>query len=93
MHGSARRARPPATRPIASRTDCGSSLKFCRVAEGAADAYPRFGRTMEWDTAAGQAVLVAAGGSVRTLAGARLGYGKPGWENPDFVAGAAPGGC
>jgi 3'(2'), 5'-bisphosphate nucleotidase len=73
-------------RRVAARMHYGSSLKFCRVAEGAADAYPRFGRTMEWDTAAGQAVLEAAGGSVRTMAGARLRYGKPGWENPDFVA-------
>ena len=61
-------------------------VKFCRIAEGAADLYPRFGRTMEWDTAAAQAVLEAAGGSVRTLEGAPLGYGKPGWENPPFVA-------
>ena len=64
----------------------GSSLKFCRVAEGAADLYPRLGRTMEWDIAAGQAVLEAAGGEVRTLAGEPLGYGKPGFENPHFVA-------
>ena len=64
----------------------GSSLKFCLLAEGAADLYPRFGRTREWDTAAGQAVLLAAGGSVATLAGAPLGYGKPGFVNPAFVA-------
>jgi len=64
----------------------GSSLKLCRVAEGAADLYPRLGRTMEWDIAAGQAVLEAAGGSVRTLDGEPLRYGKPGFDNPHFVA-------
>ena len=63
----------------------GSSLKFCLVAEGVADIYPRLGRTMEWDTAAGHAVVAAAGGSVRTLDGAELSYGKPGLENPSFV--------
>jgi 3'(2'), 5'-bisphosphate nucleotidase len=64
----------------------GSSLKFCRLAEGAADLYPRFGPTMEWDTAAGHAILVAAGGSVTTLDGEPLRYGKPGFLNPHFVA-------
>lgn len=64
----------------------GSSLKFCLVAEGTADVYPRYGGTSEWDTAAGQAVLDAAGGSVRTLDGDELRYGKPGWRNPEFVA-------
>ena len=64
----------------------GSSLKLCRIAEGRADLYPRLGRTMEWDIAAGHAVLQAAGGSVRTLDGAPLRYGKPGFENPHFVA-------
>lgn len=64
----------------------GSSLKFCTVAEGLADLYPRFGRTMEWDTAAGHAVLLAAGGFVETLNGEPLRYGKPGLENPHFVA-------
>ena len=63
----------------------GSSLKFCRVAEGIADLYPRFGRTMEWDTCSPQAVLEAAGGSVRTLDGKPLRYGKAGWDNPHFV--------
>ena len=47
----------------------GSSLKFCLIASGEADIYPRFGRTMEWDTAAGQAILCAAGGRVLTLEG------------------------
>jgi 3'(2'), 5'-bisphosphate nucleotidase len=70
---------------VAAVRGYGSSLKFCRLAEGIADLYPRFGRTMEWDTGAPQAVLEAAGGSVRTLDGALLLYGKPGWENPHFV--------
>ncbi len=76
---------------VAQRT-VGSSLKLCLLAEGLADVYPRFGRTMEWDTAAGDAVLRAAGGSVRTLDGAPLAYGKPRFENPDFAAwgGAKP---
>ncbi len=70
----------------------GSSLKFCRLAEGAADLYPRYGPTMEWDTAAGQAILEAAGGSVHTLDGAPLRYGKAGFRNPHFIArGAARG--
>ena len=72
-------------RQVARMLNFGSSLKFCRLAEGAADLYPRFGRTMEWDTGAPQAVLEAAGGSVCTLDGAPLRYGKPGWENPHFV--------
>jgi 3'(2'), 5'-bisphosphate nucleotidase len=61
-------------------------LKFCVVAAGEADLYPRFGRTMEWDTAAGHAVLLAAGGRVADLEGRPLRYGKPGFENPHFVA-------
>ena len=64
----------------------GSSLKFCRLAEGVADLYPRLGPTMEWDTAAGHAILVAAGGLVSTLDGAPLSYGKPGFRNPHFIA-------
>ena len=64
----------------------GSALKFCLVAEGIADLYPRLGRTMEWDTAAGHAVVVAAGGRVTTLDGTDLVYGKPGFDNPHFVA-------
>lgn len=64
----------------------GSSLKFCRLAEGAADLYPRFGRTMEWDVAAGHAILLAAGGSLTTPDGHPFGYGKPGWENGAFIA-------
>jgi 3'(2'), 5'-bisphosphate nucleotidase len=69
----------------------GSSLKFCLVATGEADLYPRLGRTMEWDTAAGQAVLTGAGGDVvRFDDHAPLVYGKDGYENPFFIA-YAPG--
>lgn len=68
----------------------GSSLKFCRIAQGQADCYPRLGPTCEWDTAAAQAVLEAAGGFVRTLDGARLLYGKSEVLNPSFVASAWP---
>lgn len=70
----------------------GSSLKFCTLAEGRADVYPRWGRTMEWDTAAGQAILEAAGGRVLVLDGDREGgplvYGKvnSGFANPHFIA-------
>ena len=71
---------------IAGEKVGGSSLKFCLVAAGEADLYPRFGRTMEWDTAAGHAVLRAAGGSVRTVEGDELAYGKPGFANPSFIA-------
>lgn len=75
-----------AGRPVAALVSAGSSLKLCLIAAGEADLYPRLGRTMEWDIAAGQAVLTAAGGSVRDLAGDVLRYGKPGFDNPHFVA-------
>jgi 3'(2'), 5'-bisphosphate nucleotidase len=75
-----------AGRRVASQTNAGSSLKLCLVATGEADIYPRLGRTMEWDIAAGNAVLLAAGGSVRTLDGAELVYGKPDFANPHFYA-------
>ncbi|MFY9811991.1 3'(2'),5'-bisphosphate nucleotidase CysQ [Aquabacterium sp.] len=68
----------------------GSSLKFCRIAEGAADVYPRLGPTCEWDTAAAQAVVEAAGGHVCTLQGEPLRYGKAEVLNPDFVVSAVP---
>lgn len=71
---------------VAERRVCGSSVKFCFLAEGSGDLYPRFGPTMEWDTAAGQAILEGAGGAVTTMDGARLGYGKPGFLNPRFLA-------
>ncbi|MBU2954473.1 3'(2'),5'-bisphosphate nucleotidase CysQ [Marinobacter sp. F3R08] len=64
----------------------GSSLKFCRIAEGHADIYPRLGPTCEWDTGAGQAVLMAAGGKVQTLDGKPLSYGKEDVLNPFFIA-------
>lgn len=78
-------------RPVIERRQCGSALKFGVLAAGEADFYPRFGTTMEWDTAAGQAVLEAAGGHVFGLDGERLGYGKPGLKNDGFLAwGAKP---
>jgi 3'(2'), 5'-bisphosphate nucleotidase len=64
----------------------GSAIKFGLIAEGVADLYPRLGPTCEWDTAAGQAILEAAGGSVTDLDGARLRYGKEGFLNGGFVA-------
>ena len=76
---------------VGRRQSAGASLKFCMVAAGEADLYPRLGRTMEWDTAAGHAVLRGAGGQVARLDDHRpLTYGKPGYENPSFVA-FAPG--
>jgi 3'(2'), 5'-bisphosphate nucleotidase len=73
-------------RCVSGRVAAGSSLRFGLLAAGQADVYPRFGRTMEWDTAAGHAVLLAAGGVVNDLQGQALRYGKPGFENPHFVA-------
>ena len=67
-------------------TSAGSSLKFCLVAAGEADIYPRIGPTNEWDTAAAHALLTAAGGSVRTLDGQPFRYRKPTFRNPPFVA-------
>ncbi len=76
---------------VADFKSAGSSLKFCLLAAGEADFYPRLGRTMEWDTAAGHAVLRAAGGHVLRFDNHRpLVYGKPGFENPFFLA-LAPG--
>ena len=74
--------------PIAERRCAGSSLKFCILAEGKADVYPRFGPTMEWDTAAGDAVLRAAGGAVLDESGVLLRYGKAErqYRNGSFVA-------
>jgi 3'(2'),5'-bisphosphate nucleotidase len=78
--------------PIGDITAAGSSLKFCVVAEGNADVYPRFGPTMEWDTAAGDAVLRAAGGLVLCADGAEFKYGKAdaGLKNGPFVAWGDP---
>jgi 3'(2'), 5'-bisphosphate nucleotidase len=74
--------------PVKEFVSAGSSLKFCLVAAGEADIYPRLGRTMEWDTAAGHAVLSAAGGSVLTIDGRPFVYGKTQekFANPFFVA-------
>ena len=71
---------------VAERRILGSAIKFAAIAAGEADLYPRFGPTMEWDTCAGHAVLEAAGGAVVTAAGAPLLYGKPRFQNPDFIA-------
>lgn len=77
---------------VKDRVNVGSSLKFCQVATGESDVYPRFGPTMEWDTAAGHAILLAAGGIVTDVHGAPLRYGKheSGYLNPYFIASAAP---
>ncbi|MGB8623149.1 MAG: 3'(2'),5'-bisphosphate nucleotidase CysQ [Paracoccaceae bacterium] len=76
---------------VKDMTSAGSSLKFCLVATGEADLYPRLGRTMEWDTAAGHAVLLGAGGQVvRFDDHSPLTYGKQAYENPFFIA-YAPG--
>ena len=82
---------------IAARRDAGSSLKFCLIAKGEADIYPRLGPTMAWDTAAGHAVLLAAGGLVTDMAGVALTYAtrpdlgaKDRLRNPHFVAWGAP---
>ena len=76
---------------VADLVSAGSSLKFCLVAVGEADFYPRLGPTMEWDTAAGHAVLSAAGGVVLDKATQEvLNYGKPSFRNPFFLA-LAPG--
>ncbi|WP_181705705.1 3'(2'),5'-bisphosphate nucleotidase CysQ [Chthonobacter rhizosphaerae] len=91
-HGSPETATFLAPLPVAEFVSTGSSLKFCLVAEGKADLYPRHGRTMEWDTAAGDAVLRAAGGAVVTFDGRPLAYGKRrqagdvDFANPYFLA-------
>ena len=81
---------------VGEKKAIGSSLKFCLLAAGEADLYPRFGRTMEWDTAAGDAILTAAGGCVHTLDGKHLSYGKIVQEdapfaNPNFIASTRAG--
>lgn len=73
--------------PLANLSSAASSLKFCRVAEGVADLYPRLGPTMEWDTAAGHAILKAAGGEVYALpSGKPFRYGRAGFRNGAFLA-------
>lgn len=80
--------------PVTAEIVCGSSVKFCRIAEGVADIYPRLGPTCEWDIAAGHAVLAAAGGVVTTPEGAPLRYGHAadGFRVPGFVAWGDPTG-
>jgi len=80
--------------PQAEQIMCGSSLKFCRLAEGAADVYPRLAPTREWDIAAGHAVLVASGGAIAAPDGSALHYGGGGQDFlvPGFVAWADPAG-
>lgn len=73
-------------RPLAGLKNAGSSLKFCLLAAGEADVYPRFGPTMEWDTAAGHAILAAAGGRVTKEDGDPLPYAKNPLLNPNFIA-------
>jgi 3'(2'), 5'-bisphosphate nucleotidase len=68
----------------------GSAEKFCRIAQGIADLYPRFGTMLEWDTAAPEAVLIAAGGQVAQWDGTPIRYGKPGWITPPFLARGLP---
>lgn len=96
-HGAARSEAFARELPAADYRISGSSLKFCLIAAGQADLYPRFGRTMEWDTAAGDAVLRAAGGMVVDMAGTPLVYGKQGggaeegaFVNGDFIAASCP---
>lgn len=72
---------------VTKQLDAGSSLKFCLIAKGQADVYPRYGGSMEWDTAAAHAVLRAAGGAVKEINdGPELAYGKPEFRNPYFIA-------
>jgi 3'(2'), 5'-bisphosphate nucleotidase len=79
----------PLTEPVVEQA--GSSIKFCRVADGSADFYPRFGPTSEWDVAASHAILLAAGGDLATLDNRPLTYGKPHFLNPPVLArGKAP---
>jgi 3'(2'), 5'-bisphosphate nucleotidase len=78
------------TLPHAKSVQCGSSIKFCRVAEGAADLYPRLAPTRDWDIAAGHAILKAAGGDVAAPDGSPLIYGSPDLLIPAFLASGAP---
>jgi 3'(2'), 5'-bisphosphate nucleotidase len=70
---------------VKERKIAGSALKFCLIAAGEADLYPRLGPTMEWDTAAGHALVLAAGGAIETLEGNPLRYGKPDFLNSGFI--------
>lgn len=92
-HGAAEADRFLARYRVARVRNAGSSLKFCLLARGEADIYPRVGPTMEWDTAAGHAILASAGGAVTELDGATFVYGKvdKAFLNPGFVAWGTPG--
>ena len=87
-HPSRRLEAELSDKPIAGRVEAGSSLKFCRVAEGKADFYPRLGSICEWDIAAGHAIVRAAGGEVTALDGGPLRYGNCAakYRTPPFVA-------
>jgi 3'(2'), 5'-bisphosphate nucleotidase len=87
-HPSKRLDQQLAGKPITGRVEVGSSLKFCRVAEGKADFYPRIGSICEWDIAAGHAILRAAGGEVTKIDGSQVLYGNHGakFRTPPFVA-------
>ena len=91
-HGDAATEAWLARMPVSARRNASSSLKFCVIAAGEADVYPRFGRTMEWDTAAGQAVLTAAGGVVTEPDGRMFRYGdwRGGFANGPFIAWGDP---
>jgi 3'(2'), 5'-bisphosphate nucleotidase len=92
-HGDSRTEAFIASRPGAVRQMLGSAVKFCRVAEGGADIYPRLAPTCEWDVAAGHAVVVAAGGRITDSSGAALRFGglREGFIVPEFIAWGAPG--
>ncbi len=87
-HPSAKLEKQLVGKPIAGRVEAGSSLKFCRVAEGRADFYPRLGSISEWDIAAGHAIVRAAGGEVTRLNGSAMHYGNTAkdYRTPPFVA-------
>lgn len=85
-HGSPKMLEFLAGHKVRNRVRAGSALKFCRVAEGVADIYPRMGETMEWDTAAGHCILEAAGGIMTDLQGNPFLYGKTGFLNSGFIA-------
>jgi len=89
-HGNADTQAYLARYPMARHVSIGSSLKFCLVSAGEADLYPRLGPTMEWDTAAGHAVLLAAGGRMTDADGADFRYYKPGFRNGHFLAWGDP---
>ncbi len=85
LHSSKEEEQFVSTLRVKEKKSFGSSLKFCAVAEGAADIYPRFNPTMEWDTAAGQCIVEVAGGIVTDKSGARLTYNKPSLKNENFI--------